>query len=400
MRRLGPVMLSCALASLGCGRSDLDAAPETTPIVDAAPSPLPTTDATASDLAPAEVRDASVEPTPLEAGRDSGDANDAPSATADGPADPTAPPSCRARGVGLENCGWTGDSCCASLLVDGGTFFRWYTTLGPVNAFPATVSAFRLDKYEVTVGRYRQFQAAWAAGWKPAAGSGKHAHLNGGAGLALANGPPAFEPGWVAADSATLASPGAHIRSGACGPAGTWTDAPAENEARPINCVTWFEAYAFCIWDGGFLPTDAEWEYAAAGGDEQRIFPWGSAQPGEKNERAIYGDAGGHCYYPTGSLEACMGPLSVAPVGTPTKGAGRWDQVDLAGNVSEWNYDVDDGALPLPCVDCALVVDGRSRVFRGGSYGLGKSYFGPPDRSAYPPTRFAQGIGFRCARAP
>ncbi len=51
-------------------------------------------------------------------------------------------------------------------------------------ADPASVSGFRLDKYQVTVGRFRQFVAASVAGWRPAAGSGKHAHLNGGQGLA------------------------------------------------------------------------------------------------------------------------------------------------------------------------------------------------------------------------
>ena len=47
-----------------------------------------------------------------------------------------------------------------------------------------------------------------------------------------------------------------------------------------MNCVNWFEAYAFCIWDGGFLPSDTEWEYAAAGGSLQREYPWGSTAPG------------------------------------------------------------------------------------------------------------------------
>ena len=50
--------------------------------------------------------------------------------------------------------------------------------------------------------------------------------------------------------------------------------APGANESLPINCITWYEAFAFCAWDGGFLPTEAEWNYAAAGGSEQRAYPW------------------------------------------------------------------------------------------------------------------------------
>jgi formylglycine-generating enzyme required for sulfatase activity len=34
-----------------------------------------------------------------------------------------------------------------------------------------------------------------------------------------------------------------------------WTDAPGANENKPMSCVTWYEAMAFCIWDGGYLPT-------------------------------------------------------------------------------------------------------------------------------------------------
>jgi formylglycine-generating enzyme required for sulfatase activity len=56
----------------------------------------------------------------------------------------------------------------------------------------------------------------------------------------------------------------------------TWTKRAGQNENLPINCVTWHEAYAFCIWDGGFLPSGTEWEYAAVGGSQQRYYPWGS----------------------------------------------------------------------------------------------------------------------------
>ena len=44
-----------------------------------------------------------------------------------------------------------------------------------------------------------------------------------------------------------------------------------------MNCIDWYTAYAFCIWDGGRLASEAEWNFAAAGGSEQRYYPWGDA---------------------------------------------------------------------------------------------------------------------------
>jgi formylglycine-generating enzyme required for sulfatase activity len=55
--------------------------------------------------------------------------------------------------------------------------------------------------------------------------------------------------------------------------------AAGANEALPINCVHWYDAFQFCAWDGGWLPTEAEWEMAAAGGAENRRYPWGGALP-------------------------------------------------------------------------------------------------------------------------
>ncbi|WP_437529260.1 SUMF1/EgtB/PvdO family nonheme iron enzyme [Sorangium sp. So ce726] len=54
-----------------------------------------------------------------------------------------------------------------------------------------------------------------------------------------------------------------------CDPYGwpTWTDAPAANEDKPIVCATWLELFASCAWYGGRLPTQAEMNYAAAGGE-------------------------------------------------------------------------------------------------------------------------------------
>jgi hypothetical protein len=118
--------------------------------------------------------------------------------------DAPAPPSCAPGGAGMTNCGPGGsgsESCCTSLEVCGGTFDRWYSNEGgdPVGAGgPATVSDFRLNKYLVTVGRFRRFVAAWRGGYYPAAGSGKHAYLNGGQGLENNWFDGEYETGWDA----------------------------------------------------------------------------------------------------------------------------------------------------------------------------------------------------------
>jgi formylglycine-generating enzyme required for sulfatase activity len=82
-------------------------------------------------------------------------------------------------------------------------YYRTYTNAGngPTGeADPATVSGFRLDKYPVTVGRFRQYlnYLTSPTGTPPANGSGKHTHLNGGLGLADSSNPGTYETGWNA----------------------------------------------------------------------------------------------------------------------------------------------------------------------------------------------------------
>ncbi len=325
----------------------------------------------------------------------------------------TAGLSCAAGGPGLTDCGASRESCCTSLPVSGGTFDRTYGDLSPVDggfdaspdlrathaADPATVSGFRLDKYLVTVGRFRQFVIAWNAGsgYRPTPGSGKHTHLNGGRGLADGAKPNTYELGWDESDDNNIAPTNANLTC--LGDSATWTPSRGKNETLPINCVNWYESYAFCIWDGGFLPSTAEWEYAAAGGGEQRKYPWGAVDPGVQNRYAIYGDSAGHCYFPT--FGTCLAVENIAPVGTATKGAGRWGQLDLVGNLWEWNLDfyVDDFTV---CTDCADVTNdshgSSGRVFRGGFFYSSKSTLLATARNAGSDRSF--GVGFRCARAP
>jgi formylglycine-generating enzyme required for sulfatase activity len=288
------------------------------------------------------------------------------------------------------------------LAADGGP-----TTL----ADPATVSSFRLDKYDVTVGRFRQFVAAWndGNGWLPTAGSGKHTHLNGGLGLVNSAPGGGYEPGWVESDDGNTSPTNANLEScmnphtpalGSSPSFSTWTDSPAFQENLPINCVSWQEAYAFCIWDGGFLPSEAEWEYAAAGGNQQREYPWGSAAPGTANQFAIYGDGLGNCYYPTGALAVCTGVANIAPVGTAASGAGLFGQLDLAGNMWQWNLDWWD--TYATCTDCAYLTQVSSRVARGGDFENPAGVLFPTVRHNFyaAPANRGSNIGFRCARTP
>ena len=304
----------------------------------------------------------------------------------------------------MTDCGSAGtgtagtESCCASPEVTGGTYSRTYTNdgTGPTaEGDSATVSGFRLDKYLVTVGRFRQFVEAWngGSGFTPAAGSGKHTHLNGGSGLNAAGG--GYETGWVAADDSNVDPTDANLAGDFC----TWTPSAGSQEGLPINCVNWWESYAFCIWDGGFLPSEAEWEYAAAGGDQHRAYPWGatapgSACPGTGCQYAIY-----FCAYPDGS-GSCTDVSAVAPVGTATLGAGLWGQLDLAGEVWEWNLDWFADAYVDPCTDCADLTAGTLRVARGGGFGSPSTQLSPPYLNDYGPSLRIGGIGFRCARTP
>jgi formylglycine-generating enzyme required for sulfatase activity len=296
------------------------------------------------------------------------------------------PPSCAPGGPGMTNCGYGGSgsgSCGVSLRVEGGTFYRTYDNDGggPTNeANPATLSSFQLDKYLVTVGRFRQFVAAWngGAGYLPAAASGKHIHLNGGLGLEDEANPGIYETGWSSDwNSAAYVDPtDANLTCGGeDGFGDAWTPTPSGQENLPIGCVSWYEAYAFCIWDGGFLPSEAEWEYAAAAGSQQREFPWGSVDPGDSVPSLYVISEGG-----------------ISDVGYAYLGVGYWGQYDLVGEVFEWS--VDAYAPYSACTDCANLTASASRVVRGGDY-----LFPAARNSSGPKSRFDD-IGFRCARSP
>jgi hypothetical protein len=125
---------------------------------------------------------------------------------------------------------------------------------------------------------------------------------------------------------------------------------------------------------GGTFYREAEWEFAAAGGSDQREYPWGWALPAMLGSYAVVDCTGSGC--------AATG---FAPVGTATLGLGRWGQLDLDGNVSEWNLDFSN-EYGEPCTDCAA-----SRTPRRNPFTRRRRARGRPGRDGGRPSRRRHG---------
>lgn len=277
------------------------------------------------------------------------------------------PPSCSGGAVACGAAG--GDTCCHSLPVAVARFSRSYdgVTAGYTDPrYQATVRAFHLDKYEVTAARFDAFINAYPAS-RPATGAGRHAA-------------DALDPGWKAEWTAALPASSTELRA-ALSCQGLTSQLPA----APVRCVSWYLAQAFCIWDGGRLPTEAEWNAAASGGEQQRVYPWSVLASNTVID-------GSHLVYAT---------TAPATPGSRPSGEGRFGHADLSGNVAEWVFD--NYASPYlsdSCVDCANHTAAPFRSLRGGGYLEAASTVLSSYRSALDPAALRAFVGFRCARDP
>lgn len=280
------------------------------------------------------------------------------------------------------SCTVPGTAGCGMVRFAGGTFLQG--DIGATNATPTmmtTVGPFAIDAYEVTVARFRVFWAARTTTAAPAI-------------LRLL--PVAYRTGSLSWPERPAGPP--YVMDAA---RFNWSETDPSVTAHPMNGIDFLLAQEFCVWDGGRLPTEAEWEFAARGrvapspSDRGPSYPWGDALP--------LGSAGTSCQ--RAHFTQCVGDDR-----RPTRRVGHFADsgglFDMAGNVAE--YTADDfqtyGATP-PCrtsaTDPLCILNGSmtgTHVRRGGSYADAAQEIRAAARLPANFTDSNSEIGFRCAR--
>ena len=175
-------------------------------------------------------------------------------------------------------------------------------------------------------------------------------------------------------------------------PEGPHTDVDDRGD-HPAVHVSWNDAQAYCQWAGRRLPTEAEWEFAARGGQAGTRLPWGDElRPGGvAMSNTFVGD------FPVpapGTTPGTMPADSYQPNG--------FGLYNVSGNVWEWCADWFDNRHPDgPLVDPTGPADGAARVIKGGSYMCHDSYcnrYRLGARSSNAPDSSTGNMGFRTAR--
>ena len=156
---------------------------------------------------------------------------------------------------------------------------------------------------------------------------------------------------------------------------------------HPVIEVSWFGGRSYCTESGERLPSEAEWEKAARGSSDTRLYAWGN-QPADCTRTNFNNDG------------FCVG--DTAPVGSYPSGASPYGVFDMTGNVwelvNDWYdrdyYDVTPDANPPG------PASGTRKVIRGGSWYNSWNHIRIAIRASNDPTDTVYVVGFRCASTP